>query len=391
MSDEQFDFDSIDIDDIVVDIKDIQQKVKERESEGGGSKNDRYFWGMGTSIVRGIPYWDSVRQVWEICRKVTVHKKFLNGKDVVCKRQTHGEDCEICNLYFELGKNRELFPQGFKDAAFKGLVKSTGLGTTDYVWINLQIVEDSGDKGGNGFDRPEYPKGHICFGSMPYTLYGHFLSKYSDPDYKSLTSPTQGRDLKVILEPDPKTKRNNYGLNVRPDPRPIAESKEARRDILKQCKDFSTWYPVPTGETAAAIALRLEAIQIKAENPDAPEESAPKEAGKPEDAMTPPEEPKAPKEEKPVQETGGDDGESVEDEETYTPSPKTEAKASKQDDKPSEQEAKGDSVKPDVNVSDLKPSPNRENGIRVCMNKGVRDDSNFECQLCEAEGQCDRS
>lgn len=354
------------IDEIVVDMDVIKDKIAKREAGGGGGNRDRYFVGRGDSDVRFLPFWSSDTGGWDVARQVHYHKRF-DGKDVLCVRQMKGEKCEICELYFELGKDKDLFPGGFKDDKFKRFARSSGLQPVEDVWVNLQVIRDCGSKGDGGFNRPQYEAGQVCFASLNYTLYAKFLSIYGDSMYAAMTSPTKGRHCKISLTRDPQTQRNAYDLKPHPDASPIADSKAGIKEILEKCWDFSKWYAEPDEDRRGKISLKIEALREKAYAPT--EDSKPPADTEPESATTPPDDPIDTETQKPkVPE--GDDGVSSEDEEVYVP-------ASKAD-------------KPDVKVTDVKPSNRKDaDGNRICFNRGAKDDANAECQLCELDVKCD--
>ncbi len=237
--------------------------------------------------------------------------------------------------------------------------------------MNIQIVEDCGDKGSDNFKRPAYESGQVKTVISGYGLHGDFLSILGDPDYKTCTSPSKGRDLKMVRKLDPITNNPDTNINARPDPRPVQEGfSQTAKEILLQCEDFSTWWPPHDNEAKAKVQehitklddewAKLEAAQSGGETGGESGEAA-KDAAKTPDTATP----GVSATNVSPPEGGGDDGASQED------------------------EAPGGAAASKKSLP-LAPGKSLVGGVRKCLDKGVKDANHEECQLCENEMECDQ-
>ncbi len=376
-----------DLENIEVNFDEIKEAVAQRDA-GFGKPLDpnRYYLGMGDSIVRVVPFWNEVKQCWSTQRKVDVH--VVKGTEYLCMRSEHGVDCLFCEWFFEHGNEI-----GYKNVKFKKFCGMSGVRAKYQAAMNVQVVEDCKDPGEGKFTRPKYNNGDLLYTICGHGVHGDFLGVLGNPDYKDATSPTKGRDLRVVRKLDKNKGQPETDISARPDRRRLDEGfPVSMKEILEKCTDFFSWdrWVAVEGKAAVDVRTYLEGLNEKlekamgsgdAESGEASSSGAKETATKAEDMS------QAPTSVTNVPD--GDDGSSAEDEKpggavsapASTPAPVPE--------KPAATASAAPEATKSLPVVGMAPTREESGGKRLCLNKGVKDTTNIECQMCPEEMTCD--
>ncbi len=376
-----------DLENIEVNFDEIKDAVAQRDA--GYNKPldpNRYYLGMGDSILRVVPFWNSRKECWTTQRKVDVHS--VKGKEYLCMRSEHGTDCHFCDWFFEKGNE-----VGYKNTKFKKFCGMNGIRAKYQAAMNVQIVDDCGDKGEKKFTRPVYHNGDVLYILCGHGVHGDFLSILGNPDYKDATSPTKGRDLRVVRKMDKTKDQPETSITARPDRRKLDDGQSGTmKEILEKCHDFYAWdrWITVEGDVAVEVRTIIEGLEEKfekhmgggdAESGEATASGTKEEAAK-EESMS-----QAPTSVTNVPD--GDDGSTSEDEKpggAVTATPNVPAQAGTPEVKAASSEPEAAKSLPVVGMA---PTREEVNGKRKCLNQKVKDTTNIECQMCPEEMTCD--
>lgn len=356
-------------DDVQISIEDINKRAAEIENRGKSTEkeSDVYYPGQGISSVRLLPFYSESRQVWDFNSAVTTHDDFIKGERIVCVRQTYGEKCAICDLWFEYGKKF-----GYRDGRFKKFVETYHFNNNGKFRdrFNIIVLEDCGDKGSKDFERGPYAPGSVLTAQVGIELSKSLIRTMADPDWSGSYHPQRGRNMKITGTIGSNGYRE-YSLTFSPTQTAIAPDSAKIKEILAKSKDLSSYRVRPTPEKQLAITARIQEIRALIEGAISgpPPISVP---GSGTDAVGGPKEP-PPVASIPAVAAPTQTATPVPPPPTPVAPPVTPAA-----DSPAEKVA-----------LPMVPTAQRDSsGNPLCFKQGVYDSNNMECQICDKEFAC---
>lgn len=207
---------------MTIDLKKLREKYEElnKDNEGGGSGSDTVYVKLkdGNNTVRILPGKEG--EDWY--SETAIHRIPQEGqkwdKNVHCRR-VHGEDCPICDAYYQLwdGINDGSSSDPDADRKLAGKIKARSR-----YYLNV-LNREEGDS--------------VQILSVGVKLFKSVVGIMMDEDFGDITDLENGNDLKVVkemVEGFP-----NYDQSrPRPGKTPALESKKAVAEAMDSLHDI---------------------------------------------------------------------------------------------------------------------------------------------------------
>lgn len=251
---------------------DYVQKERDVAAGYGGSSD---FWnpGNGSNHFFLLPILDPKTGKFTTVIEWYEHKKFLEGRSVVCLNKTFGLKCEICDARYHL------FKDVFNHTPERGkhrLLKETALYEDFRAAAAIYLVNDSGDKGTQKFPRDTYEPKKAYTTSLTKDPWDSVIQLSKDPDLNRrfpFWNPTRAKMIDYTIRPASETSTGRRAHKVQArhvDARPIVELEDgspnvtAIEEILKQAEGFAIWayrYNMNRDEAVEEMAKFKESIE----------------------------------------------------------------------------------------------------------------------------------